>query len=154
MKRISLIMAAIALLLVAIATPFDLMGVPIGPFVAAILGGVAGWWAAQATGIATAQKGAAAGALAGIGALIGAVVALALAGWLIGSLPAVQELVRSSEPHPEARIPAYLVGPAAALGGGVVGLVLGLVDLIAATVGGLLAALLYGRNHPAAHAPH
>ena len=61
----------------------------------------------------------------------------------------MQETIRNSEPHPEARVPYEWMGPLAALGGIVGGFLFGLFDLVLLVVGGLIAGLLYGRQQNA-----
>jgi hypothetical protein len=71
---------------------------------------------------------------------------LAVPAILIGSLPDVQAFVQASEPHPEARLPFELIGPLAGAAGAVVGVILGVGDLLAAALGGLVAGLLTRRG--------
>ena len=145
MKRIGFITAGLAFIIVALLTPFEVAGVPLAPVAAIIIGAAAGWWTSK-TFVSTPERGASAGAIAGIGALLGSMIGLAVLALIIGSMPEVQELICNSEPNPEARIPTEWIGPMAVVGGAIGGFMLGLIDLVLATVAGLFAALLYGRN--------
>jgi hypothetical protein len=80
----------------------------------------------------------------GLGALGGSVCAALLVGFVLGSDPVVQELVRASEPFPEARLPYAWIAPLAAALGGFAGLALGLFDLALAALGGVLGGLAAG----------
>ena len=60
------------------------------------------------------------------GALTGAVIGLVALGWIAGRYPAFQELVRNSEPNPEARLPYDWIAPLGAATGGVIGCLSGL----------------------------
>lgn len=51
-----------------------------------------------------------AGLIVGAGVLLGAILDLAALGWIAGHYPSVQELVRSSEPYPEAQLPYHTTG--------------------------------------------
>ena len=148
MTRDTLILVALAFIVVALATPFELVGIPLASLAAIVLGAIAGWWTSKARAEGSAVRGAKAGAIAGVGALLGSIIGLAVLALVIGNIPAVQEAVRASEPHPEARIPTSLIAPLAALGGVIGGFVLGLVDLALSAVSGLVAALIYGCKHP------
>jgi len=149
MTRNTLILVALAFIVVALATPFELVGIPLASLAAIVLGAIAGWQVSKARGEGTAARGAAAGAWAGVGALLGSIVGLAVLALVIGIIPEIQDAIRASEPHPEARIPPSLIAPLAALGGVIGGFVLGLVDLAFSAVSGLVAALIYNRQHPA-----
>jgi hypothetical protein len=141
-------LATLAFIVIALTTPFQLVGIPLAPILALVVGAFAGWWVARERGSGAAERGAKAGAIAGTGALLGSIVGLAVLALVIGNIPEVQDAIRSSEPHPEARIPTGMIAPLAALGGIIGGFVLGLLDLVLAAAGGLAAALIYGRNHP------
>jgi hypothetical protein len=144
MTRTLYILAFAAFVLVALTTAFQIVDVPLAPGVALIFGALAGWQAART---APAQiSPLRAGAVVGVGALLGAVLGLAAPAILIGSLPGVQEFVQASEPHPEARLPFELIAPLAGLAGGVVGVILGVGDLLAAALGGLIAGALTRRR--------
>ena len=95
-------------------------------------------------GQATLGPAVSAALIVGLGALVASVAAAVLLGFALGSDPAVQELVRASEPHPEARLPYAWIAPLAATLGGFAGLALGLCNLALAAFGGLLAALAGG----------
>ncbi|NTU78340.1 MAG: hypothetical protein HGA45_02875 [Chloroflexales bacterium] len=124
------------------------------PLLGAVAGVIAGWLALRGATDGPIWRGLRAGAAAGAGIFIG--VTLAFAGLLamLGADPAVQEFIRMSEPHPEARL-----APAAIPWlGGVVGALLGLFaggkSLLAAILGGLVVDLLHERRvdgapHPA-----
>jgi hypothetical protein len=85
-----------------------------------------------------------AGAVAGLGALLAGVVAFTVLGSLFAGDPAVQEFVRASEPHPEARLPYAWIPLLGAALGGLVGLGVGLFHLVLATLGGLAVGVLSG----------
>jgi hypothetical protein len=87
------------------------------------------------------------GAWAGVGALVSLTLVFAVVFFVIGSNPAVQEFVRASEPHPEARLPYETIAPLAAGVGALLGLVVGFFSLAAALVGGLLADLFLASGH-------
>ncbi|HEU5011800.1 MAG TPA: hypothetical protein VFT66_04585 [Roseiflexaceae bacterium] len=148
MKRIGFITAVLAFIIVALLVPFEVVGIPLAPVAAMIIGAAAGWWASTTFG-STPERGASAGAIAGIGALLGSMIGLAVLALIVGTMPEMQEMVRNSEPHPEARIPMEWIGPMALVGGALGGFLLGLIDLVLSTVAGLFAALLYGRNRRA-----
>lgn len=141
MRSNSVLWTVLAFGLAALATPFELLGLPLAPLVALVLGAVAGWRAALPASRTPVERGLRAGLTVGFGALAGAVVGLVLVGLAAGNLPAVQAFVQNSEPHPEARLPEELIAPLAAFGGALGGLVLGGVDLALATLGGALAGL-------------
>ena len=149
MNRNTMILATLSFIIVALATPFELFGVPLAPLAALVLGAGAGWWIAGARRGQAAENGAKAGALVGVGALLGSIVGLAVLALWIGNIPEVQTFVQNSEPHPEARIPNEWVAPLGALAGVVVGLGAGLFDLVLSVVAGWVAGAVYGRNHAA-----
>jgi hypothetical protein len=142
------LLAALAFVIVALATPFQLLDVPLAPIAALVLGAVAGWWVANRRGEHTAGSGVQAGALVGLGALLGSIFGLAVLALWIGNIPEVQTFVQNSEPHPEARIPTEWVAPLGALAGVVVGFIVGLFDLLVAAVAGGVAGAIYHYNHP------
>jgi hypothetical protein len=119
----------------------------LGPLVALGLGALA-VWTAPSDGRATIGRDAAVGARVGIGVLIGVVVGYALAGYAFGGQPAVQELVRSSEPHPEARVPAVWIPVLSAGLGALGGLGLGLTELALSALGAWLYGLAAGHGRP------
>ncbi len=123
------------------ATFVPLIGVHIlAPCAALVIGVAAAWWLLQSPGHTISQATALA-AIAGVGALLASVVAFVFLGTLLGNAPAIQELIRNSEPHPEARVPyEWIPGLAAGLGG-LVGFGIGILNLLLATVGGLITAL-------------
>jgi hypothetical protein len=140
------ILAVLAFIIVAVATPFELFGVPLAPIAALIFGAIAGWMVAGTRRSDTGAAGARAGALVGVGALLGSIVGLAVLALWIGNIPEVQTFVQNSEPHPEARIPADWIAPLGALAGVVVGLVVGLFDLIIAAIAGWIAGALHTQS--------
>lgn len=149
MDRTTLLLALLTFIVVALATPVQILGLPLAPIAGLIIGMYAGWRAARGHIPSGAGDGLRAGALVGLGALLGSVIALTVMAAVIGSLPGVQDAVRLSEPHPEARIPVEMIAPLAALGGVVGGLALGLVELALAALGGAAGALIYTQRHPA-----
>ncbi len=110
----------------------------LGPLAALVLGGVAGYRSASGPG----SSGLRAGLAAGVGALIGTIVFVAAASLALGGNPAIHELVRASEPHPEARVPFEWIQPLAAVLGVFVGLIVGVGNLVAAAIGGFVGALI------------
>lgn len=114
------------------------------PTLTLAVGLVAGWLAAQAPE-RSAQAGARAGAAVGFGALLAVtLVCTGLLAWLGGN-PAVQELVRLSEPHPEARLAPEVIPWLGAGVGALLGLTVGAQSFAMALFGGLIADLLRGR---------
>ncbi|MHB1133510.1 MAG: hypothetical protein ACYC4L_14155 [Chloroflexota bacterium] len=108
----------------------------LAPLAAAVIGGYVAWRAARHSG--SASRGTALAVTAGLGAMLGTAVFLAVAATVLGSLPAVQDLIRASEPHPEARLPYEWIAPVAAMGGVVVGLLLGFGNLVLAAFAGFI----------------
>jgi hypothetical protein len=104
MTRNTIILATLAFIVVALATPFEVLGIPLASVAALAIGAVAGWWISKARGEGSAAQGVSAGVIAGSGALLGSIVGLAVLALVIGNIPEVQEAVRASEPHAEARI--------------------------------------------------
>ncbi len=149
MNRNTLILAILAFIVVALATPFQVLGLPLAPIAALVIGAYAGWRTARFHVEGAASWGAKAGAIVGIGALLGSIVVLVVLATALGSQTGIQEYIRASEPHPEARIPVEAIAPLAAAGGALTGLLLGLGDLVLSAIGGLFAAVIYNRQHPA-----
>lgn len=149
MNRSTLMLAILAFILVALATPFQIVGLPLAPIAALVIGAVAGWRAARLHLEGAAGWGAKAGAIVGVGALLGSIIVLVVLATALGSQTGIQEYIRASEPHPAARIPVEAITPLAAAGGAVTGLLLGLGDLVLSAIGGFFAALVYNRQHPA-----
>lgn len=118
----------------------------IAPIVALMIGAAAGRQAAAATRSGTTGAGAKAGAKVGVGALIGSIIGVTILGLVLVNIPGAPEFIRSSEPHPEARIPYEWMTGLGALTGVVVGFFVGLFDLFLSFVGGLLAAWVYDHN--------
>jgi hypothetical protein len=116
-----------------------------GPSTALLLGGLGAWRASRAGG-GTLGRDAAAGALVGAGVLIGTVVGFTLAGYLLGSDPAVQEFVRAGEPNPEARLPHRWVPYFGASLGAFGGFALGLGGLAFSAVAGWIFGVAAGHG--------
>lgn len=113
---------------------------------ALVIGAAAGRQAAAETRSSASVAGAKAGAKVGVGALVGSMIGIAILGLVLVNIPGVPEFIRSSEPHPEARIPYEWMTGLGALTGVVVGFFVGLFDLFLSFVGGLLAAMVYDHN--------
>ena len=123
------------------------------PLVAIVAAGFAGYRACHRPG-GTAGDGTIAGFVVGVGVLIGAVIGLTALGWIAGNYPEFQELVRNSEPNPDARLPYDRIAPLGAATGALIGCLTGLTSLIAATIAGLVTAALGGTaQRPAAPQP-
>lgn len=122
------------------------------PTVTLAVGLVAGWLAAREAG-RPAYAGARAGAAAGGGALLVlTIIFAALLAWVCRD-PAVQELVRLSEPHPEARLAPEAIPWLGAGVGALLGLTVGAQSFATALFGGVLADLLAGRGGRHAQRP-
>lgn len=153
MGRVGLTMAALAFVTVALSMLIPGLGaICIGPITAIAIGAGAGWWASKVLGGGTAGRGAGAGAIAGLGALFGAAVGLTVLLAIAGSNPEAQQgiqdlLEQTQQQNPDAQLPEGL-NPAALLGAGgaIGGFCFGLFYLFLATIGGLIAGLIYGRN--------
>ena len=148
MNRNTFLLAVLALVAVCLATPLQLLGIPLAPIVALVLGAIAGWWISSVRGRGTAEGGVVSGAIVGLGALIGSIIALAVVALFIGNIPEVQQLIQSSEPHPEARLPSNLIAPLALLSGVLGGFMLGIADMVLAALSGMIAGVIYGHRHP------
>ncbi len=122
------------------------------PIMALVVAAFAGRSAARQGG--DAGEGARTGLFVGLGVLIGTVIGFAALGVIAGNIPAVQDLIRASEPHPESRIPYGWIAPLSAATGALIGVLCGLVYLIPATLGGLLGATLGVPNRRHAITPH
>ena len=109
----------------------------LAPAAAILTGGLAAHFALRTSG-ASLSTAAAAGASAGAGALVASVAAFALLGFGLGLDPGIQDLVRASEPYPEARLPYNWIAPAAATVGALLGLLAGIGNLVLATATGLV----------------
>lgn len=139
--------ATLALVLVALVTPFQFVGILLAPTVALLIGAAAGWSDAKAyRGARTGHINT--GTCVGVGALLGSMIGLALLALFISTFPEVQPYIQAIESNQEARIPANLIAPLAAVCGLIGGFVLGLIDLILAMLGGRVAVFLYQRSHP------
>lgn len=115
------------------------------PTIMLAVGLIAGWLASRRAGPA-ANAGTRAGFAVGFGALLAVtLVCTGLLAWLGGN-PAVQELVRLSEPHPEARLTPATIPWLGAGVGALLGLTIGAQSFATALVGGLIADLLRGRG--------
>lgn len=90
MNRNTIILACLALVLVALTTPFQLLDIPVAPFVAVVFGAIAGWWVARSHIGSPAATGAKAGAVVGTAALVGSIVGLAVLAFFMGNIPEVQ----------------------------------------------------------------
>lgn len=146
MNRNAVLLAVLAFFAVALATPFELFGVPLAPLAALVLGAIAGWSVyteRREVTRDTSGLGARAGIIVGIGALLGSIVGLAVLALWIGNIPEVQAYVQASEPHPEARIPVDWIAPLGALAGVIVGFLAGLLELALAAGAGWIAGLLH-----------
>ncbi len=106
-----------------------------------MIGVAAAWWPLQTPGHTVTQATALA-AIAGAGALLASMVAFLFLGTVLGNIPAIQELIRNSEPHAEARVPYEWIPGLAAVLGGLVGFGIGILNLLLSTIGGLITALL------------
>jgi hypothetical protein len=155
-------MGGLALVTVTLSMLIPLLGWSIvAPLTALIIGAGAGWWASKEMGYGTAGRGAAARTLAGLGSLVGAMVGLVILASIAANNPDLQremtaamETVREQNPDQEiGDIPtgALLTVTALIFGG-----CIGIVNLFLSLFGGLVAALIYGRNRgpaPVAVAP-
>lgn len=129
--------AGVAFLLVFVLSCVPVVGAMLlAPLAAVVLGALAGRSAVRVPG---AGLGAAfnAGAIVGVGALLASMGALAVFGFGVSLDPGVQEAIRATEPHPEARVPYAWVAPLGASFGAFIGLLVGVVGLVVASVGGL-----------------
>ena len=119
----------------------------LAPLAALLIGAVAAYRTASRTDYSSTSAGLGSALSAGFGALLGTAVFIAVAALALGSVPEIQEFVRASEPHVEAQIPYEWIAPLAAVLGAFVGLLLGLMNLCVAAVGGLIGALV-GAQRP------
>jgi hypothetical protein len=109
----------------------------LAPVAAILIGGSAAHFV-MATRPATLGSALTAGAVAGLGALVATVLAFALFGYGLGLDPEIQEFVRTSEPHPEARLPYDWIAPIGAVLGAFIGIFAGMVNLALAALAGLV----------------
>jgi hypothetical protein len=152
MKRIRFNLGLIAVVAIAVVTQVaalttDVVTTLVGAFVLALLTAFivrssAGWQAAKRHSDDPVMQGAEAGMLTGVRALFGAVPGFAILLSVLGMNPEVQDFIRSSEPHPEARIPIAWIPSLGAATGAIVGFVVGMFDLAASTIGGLVAGMV------------
>jgi hypothetical protein len=140
MTRTLYVLTFAAFFVAALTSVVQLVDVPLAPLAALVLGAIAGRQAARTVPGHISPVWA--GAVVGVGALLGAVLGMAAPAIWIGSLPDVQAFVQASEPHPEARLPFELIAPLAGLTGILIGLILGVGNLLAAALGGLIAGAL------------
>lgn len=142
MKRIVSSAAVIALLVAVVATPIDLSGVVVGPFLMLALGAGVSWWAAHCAGAHTTDRetvaGMLAGAAVGVGALAGVLFILMVTSWIMDTVPVMGMAMRQFGSR----------------GGMLIGIVLALTDCIFAMSGGLFALLMYERKHSLRQASH
>lgn len=158
MGRVGLIMGGLALVIVALSSLIPLIGsLVVAPLATILLGAGAGWWASKVAGIGTAGRGAGAGAITGLGALIGSGIGLVVLVMISANNPEVQrqiqEMMRTIQSeNPDATMPdSAQLGTAMTAAGAMLGFCVGLIDLFLATIAGLIAGLIYGRNRqPAA----
>jgi hypothetical protein len=113
----------------------------LAPTAAVVLGVAAAWSAVHASGH-TLMDAVKASASAGAGAWLASFAAFVALGAIVGNVPAIQEFVRNSEPHPEARVPYEWIPSLTTMLGALVGVVIGLVNLALATVAGLITGLV------------
>ncbi len=116
------------------------------PLVAIVAAAFAGYLAFHRRG-GTVGEGAIAGFVVGVGVLIGAVVGMTALGWIAGNYPEFQELVRNSEPNPDARLPYDSIAPLGAVAGALIGFLSGLAYLVPATLAGLVTAAMSSTAH-------
>jgi hypothetical protein len=86
----------------------------------------------------TPAHGASIGAVVGAGALLGTTIGLTILGGVAGSNPAIQDFVRASEPHPEARLPYHWIAPLGVVTGAFSGVLFGVSNLVMAVVVGMV----------------
>jgi hypothetical protein len=142
MKRYGLVMAAVALVVVGGITLIPAVGTfVLGPIAAFFMGGLAAALALRSPAVAKGDGGRIA-LIAGAGAFIGTVAACAALGMILSSFPSIQEAVRMSEPHPEARVPFEWMESLGAAAGTLVGLLVGAANLVLSLVGGLVGGTL------------
>ena len=110
-----------------------------GPLMSLIMGAAAAWWVRSARN-GSVEEAAGSGAVAGLGAAAAAVAAFIVFGWLLGSDPALQEPLRTTDLS-EVHIPADWLAPLVASASGFVGLAAGLVNLMLAVIGAALVGL-------------
>ena len=89
--------------------------------------------------------------LAGLGAFLGSSIALTAFGLVLGSTPAIQELVRQSEPHPEARVPYEWMAALGMASGALTGFGMGVFEFVLSTIAGLLTTVFTGHQPSGSH---
>ncbi len=147
MRTIGIRMGIVAFIAIVLVSLIPYVGsFVIAPIVALAVGSVAGRQAAALARTGATSEAAKTGALVGVGALVGSIIGLAILVMFIVDIPAVQEIIRNSEPNVEARIPYEWMVPLGGLTGVVVGFFVGLFDLGLAFVGGLLAGWVFDHN--------
>jgi hypothetical protein len=122
----------------------------LAPLAAVVIGVMAAWYMRAPDG--SAGRPTRAAMVAGVGAFLASIIALTGFGWLLGSNPAIQELVRESEPHPEARVPYEWMAGFGMATGALVGFGMGLFNFALSTVAGLLTTLFTGHKPSASSA--
>jgi hypothetical protein len=113
----------------------------LAPVAAVVLGVTAAWSAVHTPGH-TLMDAVKASASAGAGAWLASFVAFVALGATLGTVPAIQEFIRNSEPYPEARVPYEWIPALTTVLAGLVGIGIGLVNLGLATVAGLITGLV------------
>jgi hypothetical protein len=138
------VLAGVAVLVVSLI-PY-LGSLVLAPLMVLALSARAGRQAAAESTTDALNQAAKAGTLVGMATLIGSIVGLTLLVVLAVRIPAVQEYIRASEPHPDARIPYAWIVPLGAVAGSIVGFFIGLVDLLLAILCGMCAGWVADRN--------
>jgi hypothetical protein len=142
--------AVIAFVVVGVVSLVPAFGLfCVGPLAAVVVGGIAGYRAASTAEVSPSGAGIRAGLAAGVGALIGALVVGTLTGLVVGSLPGVQDIVRQSGAEADAGVATEWIAPIASALGALVGVILGVMDFLAAVVAGLVGAAIGGQRPPA-----
>ena len=111
----------------------------LAPLAAVVIGVLAAWYMRAPDG--STGRPTRAAVVAGLGAFLASIIVLAGFGLALGSNPAIQELIRESEPHPEARVPYEWMTGLGMATGALVGFGMGLFNFVLSTVAGLLTAL-------------
>src|ERR1051326_9151174 len=111
----------------------------VAPLAVVVIGVLAAWYLRAPDG--STGRPTRAAVVAGLGAFLASIIVLAGFGLALGSNPAIQELIRESEPHPEARVPYEWMTGLGMATGALVGFGMGLFNFVLSTVAGLLTAL-------------
>ena len=150
MRRNTIALAA-GMAVVGVATLIPETGLlVIGPAAALVVGLIAAWSGARAED-GSLGSGVRASLWAGLGALVGTALVVSVLAVVLGGDASIQELVRTSEPHPEARIPYEWIQPIAAATGLLVGILVGIENLVTAAIGGLVGAVVGGLGRGGYH---